>query len=155
MSASGIAFLHSPGGGTPDSGFPVERNACTVGNVMIATHPLFDLAGRTALITGSSPGIGLALARGLGQAGAGIVLNGRDETRLAAAAATLRTEGLKVTTAAFDAPDAAAISDAVTRVETEVASIATSAWRSRYSVVSRAQIEAGTPAHRIQTEIKA
>lgn len=63
---------------------------------MNPTHPLFDLAGRTALITGSSQGIGLALARGLGQAGAGIVLNGRDEARLAAAATALWAEGLKV-----------------------------------------------------------
>lgn len=90
---------------------------------MKPTHPLFDLAGRTALITGSSQGIGLALARGLGQAGAGIVLNGRDEARLAAAATTLRAEGLKVATAAFDVTDAPAIANAVTRIETEVAPI--------------------------------
>ena len=38
---------------------------------------MFDLTGHRALITGSSQGIGLALARGLGQAGAEIVLNGR------------------------------------------------------------------------------
>ena len=50
------------------------------------THPLFDLTGRRALITGSSQGIGLALARGLAEAGAGIVLNGRDPARLAEAA---------------------------------------------------------------------
>jgi gluconate 5-dehydrogenase len=40
---------------------------------------LFDLTHRTALVTGSSQGIGLALARGLGRAGASVVLNGRDE----------------------------------------------------------------------------
>ncbi|MGP9805093.1 SDR family oxidoreductase [Paracoccus sp. NSM] len=51
------------------------------------THPLFDLTGRRALITGSSQGIGLALARGLAEAGAGIVLNGRDPARLAEATA--------------------------------------------------------------------
>ena len=37
---------------------------------MAAPHRLFDLTGRTALITGSSQGLGLAFARGLGQAGA-------------------------------------------------------------------------------------
>jgi gluconate 5-dehydrogenase len=47
---------------------------------------LFDLSGRRALVTGSSQGIGLALARGLADAGATVVLNGRDRTRLAAAA---------------------------------------------------------------------
>lgn len=45
-------------------------------------HSLFDLTGRRALITGSSQGIGLALAAGLAQAGAQVVLNGRDAARL-------------------------------------------------------------------------
>ncbi len=39
---------------------------------------LFDLAGKTALVTGSSAGLGLAMARGLAEAGAAVVLNGRD-----------------------------------------------------------------------------
>ena len=47
---------------------------------------LFDLSGKTALITGSSEGLGLAMARGLAAAGAAIVLNGRDEKKLAKAA---------------------------------------------------------------------
>ena len=47
---------------------------------------LFDLTGRRALVTGSSQGIGFALARGLAQAGAAPVLNGRDPARLYAAA---------------------------------------------------------------------
>ncbi|HEX9859467.1 MAG TPA: SDR family NAD(P)-dependent oxidoreductase, partial [Paracoccaceae bacterium] len=45
---------------------------------------LFDLTGRRALVTGSSQGIGLALAHGLAQAGAQVVLNGRDPAKLAA-----------------------------------------------------------------------
>lgn len=48
---------------------------------------IFDLTGRRALVTGSSQGIGLALARGLAQAGAQVVLNGRDAGRLAGAVA--------------------------------------------------------------------
>ena len=43
---------------------------------------LFDLTGRVALITGSYQGLGLAIARGLGQAGATLVLNGRNEEKL-------------------------------------------------------------------------
>jgi NAD(P)-dependent dehydrogenase (short-subunit alcohol dehydrogenase family) len=43
---------------------------------------LFDLTGKKALITGSSQGIGFGIARGLGQAGATIILNGRDEEKL-------------------------------------------------------------------------
>lgn len=50
---------------------------------------LFDLTGKRALITGSSQGIGLALAEGLAAAGAEVVLNGRDAGRLAAAAAQI------------------------------------------------------------------
>ncbi len=50
---------------------------------------LFDLSGRTALVTGSSQGIGFALARGLADAGATVVLNGRDVAKLEAASAEI------------------------------------------------------------------
>ncbi|MCU0828947.1 MAG: SDR family oxidoreductase [Tabrizicola sp.] len=52
-------------------------------------HPLFDLSGRRALITGASQGIGLALAQGLAEAGAQVVINGRDSERADAAARTI------------------------------------------------------------------
>ena len=63
---------------------------------------LFDLTGKRALITGSSQGIGFALARGLAAAGAEVVMNGRDATKLADAAQILRAEGFAVHTLAFD-----------------------------------------------------
>ncbi len=66
---------------------------------------LFDLSGKTALVTGSSQGIGLALARGLGEAGAELILNGRDADKLAKAAGDLRAAGLTVHLAAFDVGD--------------------------------------------------
>jgi NAD(P)-dependent dehydrogenase (short-subunit alcohol dehydrogenase family) len=50
---------------------------------------LFDLAGKRALVNGSSQGIGFAIAQGLAAHGAEIVLNGRDGDKLAAAAAKL------------------------------------------------------------------
>ena len=50
---------------------------------------LFDLSGKTALITGSSQGIGYTLARGLRDAGSEIVMNGRDREKLTKAAAKL------------------------------------------------------------------
>jgi gluconate 5-dehydrogenase len=70
---------------------------------------LFDLAGKTALITGSSDGLGLAMARGLAAAGAAIVLNGRDEGKLAAAAKSFEAEGRRAIARAFDVADEAAV----------------------------------------------
>ena len=79
---------------------------------------LFDLTGKTALVTGSSQGIGFALAKGLAQAGASIILNGRDEKKLAKAAATLRQEGALVHELPFDAVDHGAVQKAVDGFET-------------------------------------
>lgn len=90
---------------------------------MAGPNPLFDLTGRTALITGSSQGLGLALARGLAGAGAAIVLNGRDEKKLVTAAEALRAEGARVTTAAFDVTDGAASAAGVAKIEAEFAPI--------------------------------
>lgn len=79
---------------------------------------LFDLSGRSALVTGASMGIGLALARGLGQAGARVVLNARDPVRLAASAEALRAEGVQVAVLPFDVTDAAAVRAAIDGFET-------------------------------------
>jgi gluconate 5-dehydrogenase len=70
---------------------------------------LFDLTGRTALVTGSSRGLGRAMAEGLAGAGAAVVLNGADAGRLADAAAALREAGHTVHEARFDVTDEAAI----------------------------------------------
>ena len=80
---------------------------------------LFDLSGRTALVTGSSMGIGFALARGLAQAGADLVLNARNAERLEEAAATLRGEGAKVATLPFDVTEPQAALDAINGYETD------------------------------------
>jgi gluconate 5-dehydrogenase len=74
---------------------------------------LFDLTGKRALVTGSSQGIGFALAKGLAAAGAQIVLNGRDTAKLETAAATLRAQGAVVEVLAFDATDHEAVRKAV------------------------------------------
>lgn len=63
----------------------------------------FSLAGRRALVTGSSQGIGLALARGLAEAGASVILNGRDEAKLKSAVESLRQAGLSAEGSSFDA----------------------------------------------------
>ncbi|HEY5228078.1 MAG TPA: SDR family oxidoreductase [Opitutaceae bacterium] len=84
---------------------------------------LFDLGGRTALITGSSQGIGLALARGLLESGASVVINGRDEAKLARAAEGLGGAAAGVHTAAFDVTNAAEVNKAIERVEAGIAPI--------------------------------
>jgi gluconate 5-dehydrogenase len=84
---------------------------------MRITASTFRLDGRTALVTGSSTGIGFALARALAQAGAAIVLNARDEARLTQAAQTLRSEGHTVHTQAFDVCDTVAAQAAVDAIE--------------------------------------
>lgn len=79
---------------------------------------LFDLAGRRALVTGSSKGIGAALAAGLAEAGAELVLNGRDTGALQRARKELAERtGAKVHTAAFDVTDESAVTRAVQEIE--------------------------------------
>ncbi len=87
------------------------------------TADTFRLDGRLALLTGSSSGIGLALARGLGQAGARLVLNGRDVVTLASSASALRAEGLTVFEVAFDVTDRTACDTAVARIEAQIGAI--------------------------------
>lgn len=70
---------------------------------------LFDLTGRTALITGSSRGLGRAFAEGLAGAGARVILNGVNAERLEEAAQEMRGQGFDVLTSAFDVADEAAI----------------------------------------------
>lgn len=84
---------------------------------------LFDLTGKRALITGSSQGIGLSLAEGLGRAGARIVLNGRNQIRLEEAAAELKAKSLDVTTAVFDVTDAAQVAAAIDGLEKDAGPI--------------------------------
>jgi len=79
----------------------------------VPSSPNFSLSGRRALVTGSSQGIGLALAGALAAAGAHVILNGRDPAKLATAAAKLRAAGnTSVDTAAFDVTDEDAVHSA-------------------------------------------
>jgi gluconate 5-dehydrogenase len=73
----------------------------------------FDLTGRVALVTGASRGLGAAMARGLAQAGAEVIINGRDVATLEAQAETLRAEGLACRISAFDVTDGPAVEAAV------------------------------------------
>ena len=77
---------------------------------------LFELAGKKALVTGSSQGIGFALAQGLAEHGAEVVLNGRDAARLDAAAVKLVSAGLRASVAGFDVTHAQAAKEGVDEI---------------------------------------
>ena len=78
---------------------------------MTAQTP-FSLAGKVALVTGASRGLGLAMAASLARAGARVLINGRDERRLAPVVDLLRAEDLDVAPMAFDVTNATAIGNA-------------------------------------------
>jgi len=73
---------------------------------------LFDLSGRTALITGSTRGIGFALAQGLAEAGARVVVNSRQQAAVDQAIAALKERGIDALGAAFDVADEASVARA-------------------------------------------
>jgi gluconate 5-dehydrogenase len=81
------------------------------------SFPLFSLDGSRALVTGSSQGIGFALAKGLAEHGAAIVLNGRDARKLDAAAAELSAAGHRVSTAVFDVTAPEAVKSGIEAIE--------------------------------------
>ncbi|NVN00485.1 SDR family oxidoreductase [Arthrobacter sp. SDTb3-6] len=83
---------------------------------------MFDLAGKVALVTGSSRGIGNSLARGLAGAGATVVLNGLDAGRLAAAQAAMAADFApgRIRSLAFDVTSDAAAADGIAWIEANV-----------------------------------
>ncbi len=84
---------------------------------------LFDLSGRVVLVTGSSQGIGLALAEGLGAAGARIAINGRDQRKLEAARAHLTSKGISASIANFDVTDETAVTAGIENIEQQLGAI--------------------------------
>jgi gluconate 5-dehydrogenase len=84
-------------------------------------HPLFDIAGRAALVTGSSRGIGRALAQGLAEGGAEVILNARDDAALGVAADEIKqATGAAVHTVSFDVTDPGAVASGIARIEESV-----------------------------------
>lgn len=81
---------------------------------------LFDLKGKTALITGAVHGLGMAMAKGLGNAGATIVVNNNSEDKLYEAVAEYKAAGLTAHGYVFDVTDEKAVMEAVAKIEKEV-----------------------------------
>ncbi|RYE10349.1 MAG: glucose 1-dehydrogenase [Hyphomicrobiales bacterium] len=84
---------------------------------------MFSLAGKRALVTGSSRGIGFAIAAALAGAGADVILNARDTVALGDAAAKLAEGGARVRAVAFDVTSSDSVGDAVDHIETEIGPI--------------------------------
>ena len=84
----------------------------------MTTHP-FDLSGKVALVTGAYRGLGFAIARGLGEAGATVVLNGRKADVLGAAVKTLSDAGVRASASLFDVADRTAVRAAIAGLEGE------------------------------------
>lgn len=82
-------------------------------------NTLFSLKGKTALVTGSSQGIGYTLAEGLAAAGASIIINGRNESKVANAASELAANDATVHQLAFDVTDHEACAKAINQFEKE------------------------------------
>jgi len=84
---------------------------------------LFNVAGKVAVVTGSSRGLGLILAEGLARAGSRVVLNGRNPETLEAARGMLSAKGYAVGTETFDVTDALQIGRGIDRIEKDIGSI--------------------------------
>jgi len=84
----------------------------------VANHP-FDLHGKVALVTGAYRGLGFAIAQGLAEAGATVVLNGRKAELLASAAKTLTDAGRRASTCVFDVTDGDAVRAGIAAIERE------------------------------------
>ena len=84
---------------------------------------LFDLQGRRALLTGSYRGLGVVLARGLTEAGATVILNGRNAEALQETVLQFRAEGLEVYGFAFDITEEKIVEESIGEIEKKIGPI--------------------------------
>lgn len=85
---------------------------------------LFDLTGKVALVTGATHGLGMAMAKGIGQAGASVVINGNSsQEKIDKAVATFKAEGIQAFGYRFDVTNEEEVQKAIVRIENEVGPI--------------------------------
>lgn len=88
------------------------------------THPLFDLTGKRALITGGTHGLGMAMANGLGSAGATLIINGHSsQEKIDEAVNAYKSRGYQAHGYRFNVCDETEVEEAVERIEKEVGPI--------------------------------
>jgi gluconate 5-dehydrogenase len=98
---------------------------------------LFDLSGKTALVTGSSRGLGRAIAEGFAKAGARLIVNGTDAARAEAAAGEFRSAGYQAQACGFDVTDEAAIVQAFERFDADGVASTSSSTMPASSIANR------------------
>ena len=85
---------------------------------------LFDLTGKVALITGATHGLGMAMAKGIGQAGAIVIINGNSsQEKIDKAVAAFKAEGIQAFGYRFDVTDEGEVQNAIERIDNEVSPI--------------------------------
>ena len=85
---------------------------------------LFDLTGKVALITGATHGLGMAMAKGIGQAGAIVIINGNSsQEKINKAVAAFKAEGIQAFGYRFDVTDEVEVQNAIERIDNEVSPI--------------------------------
>ena len=84
---------------------------------------LFDLTGKNALITGATHGLGMAMAKGMGKAGANLIINGHTPDKMEKAIKEYKDSGLDVHSYLFDVTDENKVEENIQRIEKEVGPI--------------------------------
>ncbi len=84
---------------------------------------LFDLSGKTAMVTGATHGLGMAIAAGLAKAGAKIIVNDIFEDKLEIARSEYKQMGIDISTYTLNVTDEDAVNEMIPRIESEVAPI--------------------------------
>ena len=86
-------------------------------------NDLFNLSGKTALITGATHGLGMAMAKALGRAGAKLIINGNTPAKMEKALQNYRSEGLNVEGYLFDVTNEAQVKENISQIEQSVGPI--------------------------------
>ncbi len=84
---------------------------------------LFDLTGKNALVTGATHGLGMAMAKGLGKAGANLIINGHTPERMDETVKGYKNEGLDIHTSIFDVTNEKQVAENIEQIEKEVGPI--------------------------------
>lgn len=87
------------------------------------TLNMFDLSGKTAMVTGATHGLGMAIAKGLAGAGAKIIINDIFSDKLDAAVKEYKQDGIEVAAYEFDVRDEEKVKEMIPKIEKEVAPI--------------------------------